>query len=182
MAVPNAREKSSFGFFSPRLSETAIRSFRARPELQDQLRRAFRHVLDFLGLHLIEGEALAVEEASTFAHRARVWVTEGNHNYLRISRVLRSLVCLGLKAEATAFLGYLEDLYLRRGEVIGPRALAYWRARASGTDQNCPGTLAASMSNNRLLLTGSTARSVRTRLAPRAPGQHSGPAAESQVR
>jgi len=134
-------EKSSFGYFTPRLSAAAIEAFRARPELREQLRRAFRHILDFYGLLLLEDGEARVVEASTFSHRARVWITEGNHNYLRISRVLRSLACLGLRAEAEAFLAYLEDLYLRRGDVIGPRTIAYWRLRAAGDGAQLPSDL-----------------------------------------
>jgi len=131
-------EKSAFGFFTPRLSDVAIQAFHARPELRDQLRRALRHSLDFYGLHLLETPQLRVTEAPTFSHRARMWITEGNHNYLRISRILRCLACLGLEREATAFLTYLEDLYQRRGAVIGPRALAYWRLRAAGHGDELP--------------------------------------------
>ncbi len=131
-------EKSSFGYFTPRISPAEIHAFRSRPELRDRLRRALRHALDFLGLQLIEGEVLAVVEGPFFSHRAAAWITEGNHNYLRISRILRSLTCLGLEAEAQAFLAYLEDLYLRRGDVIGPRALAYWRRRAEGDGGEIP--------------------------------------------
>lgn len=131
-------EKGSFGYFTPRLTAAEIVAFRDRPDLREQLRRAFRHILDFYGLRLLEHGEARVVEASTFSHRARRWITEGNHNYLRISRILRSLACLGLREEAEVFLTYLEDLYLRRGDVIGPRAIAYWRLRTAGDTAEVP--------------------------------------------
>lgn len=126
-------EKSSFSYFAPRLTDASIEVFTSRPELQANLRRAFAHILDFYGLRMESGPPLEVVEASTFGHRAAAWVTEGNHNYLRISRILRSLEQLGLSPEATAFLAWLEDLYARRGEVIGERTLSFWRMRARGS-------------------------------------------------
>ena len=131
-------EKSSFSYFAPRLTAETIASFRASPALQSQLRRAFVFILDFYGLELSPGPPMAVSEMSTFSHRARGWVTDGNHNYLRISRVLRCLQVLGLETEARAFLAYLEDLYARRGDTIGPRTLEYWRRRARGDASEVP--------------------------------------------
>lgn len=131
-------EKSSFGFFTPQITDRGVKEFRSSPELRAQLGRAFRFILDFYGLRLADGDDLVVVEASTFSYRARDWVTDGNHNFLRISRILRSLEHLGLAAEASRFLAYLEDLYDRRSDAIGSRTLAYWRLRASGSGDHLP--------------------------------------------
>jgi hypothetical protein len=58
-------------------------------------------------------------------------VTPNNHNFLRISRILRSCSLLGLAAEAAAFLEALEALGETRRPVVGPVTLSYWR-RAIG--------------------------------------------------
>lgn len=131
-------EQSTFSAYSPRLSDVAIHAFRARPELRDQLTRAFSHILDFYGLQLSSGPPIRVVEASTFSHRARSWVTGGNHNYIRISRILRSLQCLGLAAQAEAFLAFLDNLALARPDAIDPRTLQYWRLRAAGDGKAPP--------------------------------------------
>jgi hypothetical protein len=39
------------------------------------------------------------------------WITLGNHNHLRITRILKSLLTLGLQEEAVAFYDCLEDIY-----------------------------------------------------------------------
>ena len=131
-------EKSGFGFFSPTLTESAQSAFRSRPELQERLLESFRFILDFYGLELREEQNLKIEEATAFSYRAREWVTDGNHNFLRISRILRCLEVVGLGEHASAFLTYLEDLYERRAEVIGVRTLNYWRLRASGSGEPLP--------------------------------------------
>ncbi len=65
------------------------------------------------------------------ARQAR-WVTPGNHNLLRLSRILRCLHLLGFEDEARALLRDLEALYKAgAGAAIGPVTLGYWR-RAAG--------------------------------------------------
>jgi len=44
-----------------------------------------------------------VLRAPFFAERAKNWVTPGNHNHLRITRVLKSLRLLGLEPETAGF-------------------------------------------------------------------------------
>jgi hypothetical protein len=39
------------------------------------------------------------------------WISPGNHNHLRITRILKSLLILGLEEEARAFCECLKDIY-----------------------------------------------------------------------
>jgi hypothetical protein len=54
-------------------------------------------------------------------------LTSGNHNFLRISRILRSLSLLGLRTHATALLKCLEGIYAEDPHTIGATTLGYWR-------------------------------------------------------
>src|SRR5262249_56637134 len=86
-------EPSRFNPDAPRLTEADIATFRGDPLLQDHLTRSFERILSFLGLAL--GPDGKVVEGPNLAARAPdVWASP-NHNWLRITRILRSLSLLG---------------------------------------------------------------------------------------
>ncbi|MDX2255402.1 MAG: opioid growth factor receptor-related protein [Pseudanabaenaceae cyanobacterium bins.39] len=49
-----------------------------------------------------------------------------NHNHLRITRILRSLSLLGLKAYAKAFLACLKELDQENPKAIAPQTMEFW--------------------------------------------------------
>jgi len=59
------------------------------------------------------------------------WLSPGNHNYLRLTRILKSLSLVGLDGEARQLLAWLEEIYKTHAPVIGTRTLDFWR-RAVG--------------------------------------------------
>ncbi len=93
---------------APLLNAATIREFRARPELRESLRASFLRMLRFYGLELREG---LVTRAANFAERSPNWLWPGNHNHLRITRILRCLRLAGLESEATAFFACLRTIY-----------------------------------------------------------------------
>ena len=110
-------ERSAFNADAPLLTSEDIAAFRNDPALRDRLRAAYHRMLRFY--------ALPTDTAETFAAQ---WLTPGNHNFLRITRILRCLRLLGLEAEARDFLNHLEALYTAgAGRIIGSRTLEYWR-------------------------------------------------------
>jgi Mg-chelatase subunit ChlD len=67
-----------------------------------------------------------------FEARSRAWLTPGNHNYRRLTRMLASLVVLGRRPLADALLRCLESLYRNRdGGEIGDHAISHWRRQLS---------------------------------------------------
>ena len=54
---------------------------------------------------------MEIRRSASFDERSRVWLTSGNHNFLRISRILRSLSLLGHGKNASALLECLEGIY-----------------------------------------------------------------------
>lgn len=113
---------------APTLDEATILAFHARPELRRALRDSFERMLDFYGfeLHHAEGE-YAIVPGPRWQEAARNWLTPGNHNFLRITRILHSLTLLGHHELATAFLAALEDVYRGHAGVIGTVSVGYWR-------------------------------------------------------
>ena len=95
-------EPSQFNADAPLLTPEDIRAFKSDSLLQANLLKSFRRILTFLGLALTE-EGQVVEGPNFAARVPDVWAVP-NHNWLRITRVLRSLRLLGREAGLFAYL------------------------------------------------------------------------------
>ena len=116
-------EPTKFNSEAPLLTEIDIAAFKSDPLLQANLMRAFERILAFLGLSLSEGNV--VEGANFTARVPDVWASL-NHNWLRISRILRSLMLLGMVAQAQSFYAHLDVLYRSRKFPISTDSFRYW--------------------------------------------------------
>ncbi len=128
-------ERSPYNPSAPVLTRSDIAAFDARPDLRRRLLVAFGRLLDFYGFALAPdrpGEC-TITPGRHHARRTARWVTPHDHNFLRISRILRCLHLLGCPQATTAFLAVLEELARGdAGRMIGAVTLAYWRSAASG--------------------------------------------------
>lgn len=130
-------EASGFNLAAPTLTENSILKFRNRPDLQQKLRDSFLRMMNFYGLEASSGEQIVVNPAAIFDSKSRIWLSPGNHNHLRITRILRCLTILGLESEAKAFFECLSEIY--KGEqnkpipAISDETMRYWRAAVGDT-------------------------------------------------
>jgi len=124
-------EPSGFNLAAPVLDRESIQEFRKRPDLQEKLRVSFLRMTNFYGLEARSGEQIRVTHAPNFAAKRTVWLSPGNHNHLRITRILRCLTVLGLEAEAKAFFECLCEIYDHEQDkpmpAISDDAMLYWR-------------------------------------------------------
>lgn len=129
-------ERSAFNVSAPVLDAGTIHEFRSRPELQENMRASFRRMLTFYGLESVDIHGLVVRPSPCFARRSENWLTENNHNHLRITRILRSLWILGLEAEASAFIDCLAAIYSaeagNRFPRISDETFRFWKSAALG--------------------------------------------------
>ncbi len=124
-------EPSQFNDGAPLLSRADIAAFAARAELRQNLRHSLARQLAFYGFDLAEGPR--VTQAADFPAKAANWLTPHNHNFLRLTRILRALTLLGLGGEARALLAALEEVYRDGGAAaIGARSLGFWRGAVTG--------------------------------------------------
>jgi hypothetical protein len=125
-------EPSNFNPDAPLLTDADIREFKSDPLLRANLLKSCRRVLSFLGLELTEGGE--VTEGANFAQRVPdVWAFP-NHNWLRVSRILRSLTLLGLETQARALFERLRAFVQSRRFPIPADTFGYWtRATQSGS-------------------------------------------------
>ncbi|NMF58056.1 opioid growth factor receptor-related protein [Pseudanabaena yagii] len=121
-------EPSKFSANAPILDESVIAAFLADKELRKNLYRSFKLLLDFYGLQCVTSQELGVQitKAANFDSRRQYWLRPMNHNHLRITRILRSLSLLGLKAYAKAFLACLQELYRENPKAIDPKTMEFW--------------------------------------------------------
>lgn len=113
---------------APILDSSTIHIFRGDPALKGQLLRCFRRMLAFYGLQMNEATKV-ISRAPAFNARAAIWLMNpaGHHNFLRITRIIRSMSCLGLADYSVSFLTIMRDIARREGNgIISPATLTFW--------------------------------------------------------
>lgn len=110
-------ELSRFNSRAPLVTSQTSAAFRDDPELGRALLRSLDLMLDFYGLQRAGDR---IEKGPDFPDRAANWFGAGNHNHLRLSRIVKSLALLGQPALARA----LRDRLLAIADDYGPTAVA----------------------------------------------------------
>jgi hypothetical protein len=128
---------------APTLDDATIAAFHATPEMQQRLRQSFDRMMRFYGFAWsappsrssgpaapASAPAPGLVRAPDFRTQARTWLHPGNHNHLRLTRILRSTLLLGLEAESKALFGALNALYREHPDRIPARTHAFWSSAA----------------------------------------------------
>ncbi len=125
-------ERSGANPSAPVLDAATIAAIQGSAAMQDRLREAFLRMLAFYGFAL-DGDR--VVEGPRFAAASRNWLHAGNHNHLRLTRMLRSLRVLGLEREAAELWDALRGLYERETtagrRTMTPQTFAFWKQAAT---------------------------------------------------
>jgi len=118
---------------APVLEDETIAAFGQDEKLRATLLQGFEMMLEFYGLELLtEGAGLEVREGTDFMEKSETWLIPGDHNHLRISRILLSLRVLSCEEHSLAFLRFLETLCARLPHRFKGKTLPLWRAQATG--------------------------------------------------
>jgi hypothetical protein len=124
---------------SPVLAAEEIAVLRGDRTIRANLRRSLDRMLGVYGLAW-DSERRAIHLAPHFGGQAIVWLSRGNHNLRRLTRILRSLVRAGERDAAAA-------LFVRLGALcrgayratIGAKTFAHWSAALeSSTPDGAP--------------------------------------------
>ena len=123
---------SRFNPDAPLLDDDQIRAFHGDDQLQAELTRSFNRMMDFYGFEVVDKNGqTCIRPAKTWNERKRVWLNPGNHNFLRITRILTCLRLLGADGQAQAFMDALTRVYESEAkEVIGARTFQFWQSAA----------------------------------------------------
>ena len=121
-------EKSAFNASAPLLTADDIVAFKNDSKLRKKLLNSFGRLLRFYGfMFAIDCSIGILERSKSFEQRSRNWLAPRNHNFLRITRILKSLTLLGCSEYAVVFLRSLEEVYKVHFRIIGEETLTYWR-------------------------------------------------------
>jgi len=121
-------ERSGANPGAPTLTPATIAAFLADSALRSELAASLAVMLQFYGLSLTaNADSLRIDQSPDFHERSQVWLSRGNHNYLRLTRILTSLRVLGLPDHAAALLSQMELIARTNREVVGEETLTFWR-------------------------------------------------------
>jgi hypothetical protein len=132
------RRRSPVNPSAPVVTDGTTRAFASRADLRERLAASLDRMLSFYGLGRDRDAAgnvrIALDTAS-FPHLASNWLRPGNHNHLRLTRIMRSLTLLGLAAEARALQRcLLADVAEGPGKNrITPDTIGFWREACRST-------------------------------------------------
>ena len=125
-------EPSAFNPHAPTLTEATVRAFQQAATLRARLGQALHRMLAFYGLVEASRQGrVEIERSADFAAKSRNWLHPGNHNHLRLTRILTCLRLLGLEAQSRALLACLERIAAEHPHAISSTTLAYWRKAAT---------------------------------------------------
>jgi hypothetical protein len=116
-------EPSRFNPSAPLLTSGDRAAFR-QPALAANLRRALERMLAFYGFALQPTTPPRVTRSDQWRDRSAIWLHAGNHNLLRLTRMIRSLALLGQPELARA----LYEAFRRECEGrVTAVTLEYWK-------------------------------------------------------
>jgi Opioid growth factor receptor (OGFr) conserved region len=118
-------EQSRFNTDAPIVNEDILRSFQSDRQLLENLLTSLTVMLKFYGLQYIN-ETKQIERSADYPIRKQEWVNNFDHNYLRITRILKCLMIFGLAAEARSFYQCLAEIYRENSNLIGAETFQYW--------------------------------------------------------
>jgi hypothetical protein len=101
------RRPSGVNPSAPLVTDDDVGAFARDAALRDGLRAAFDRMLTFYGMRRV-GDRIEIDPVR-FSSRAPLWLHPGNHNHLRLTRIMESAATLGLIHDARALQRCLLD-------------------------------------------------------------------------
>lgn len=93
---------------APLTNAETIQAFKNSPELRAKMVASLMTMANFYGLQNENGQFVP---SNDFKARTGAWVAKGDHNHLRITRILTSLRLHGLEGYAKSFFEALQKIY-----------------------------------------------------------------------
>ncbi len=120
---------------APVVREGTRRAFKTSPLLRDNLCRACARMLAFYGLEC-DHDALSpdVVPGEDFADKSGHWMHPGNHNLLRLTRILTSLRLLGRSQCSKSIHACLSRLAAEHPTRIPTMTLRFWDSTQSAPE------------------------------------------------
>ena len=118
-------QKSEFNRRAPVLSKNDIETLKADELVMKNMRKSVSVFLEFLGFRLADNDTVCL--GNDFEYKVSNWLRPRNHNYKRITRLLRFLKLFEFDVTARSLMVLLESLYQGNKEIIGETTYNYWK-------------------------------------------------------
>lgn len=126
------KEPSLFNRNAPILTDEDILEFKNNDIIKSNIIKALKLLLNFYGYHLDEDNFMLVKKTK-YSIRLKYWMTPGNHNFLRITRILKFLKLMDMENYALLFFNELQSLYDNEYKnIIGENTYNYWYNAVKG--------------------------------------------------
>jgi Opioid growth factor receptor (OGFr) conserved region len=116
------KEQSMFNPDAYILNDALLEEMKQDPKVIENMHKAFETMLNFYGLRLQDNK---IFEAANFDERSEEWLTPSNHNFLRLTRILKSLILFGLHHEAQMLFDALQKIHKQNPEITRT-SFSYW--------------------------------------------------------
>lgn len=120
----------------PFLTLEDIKYFKNSKELLDKVLLSYNRMISFYGFcYEINTEEYKskLTFSQNFKIHSRNWLDKGNHNYLRLTRMISCLKSLGLEKEANQLFDVLRRTYICNTWKIGIVTFGFWEKAINGT-------------------------------------------------
>lgn len=122
-------EASRFNTTAPVLTGDEGLMFVTNYNIRSNAHIAFKRIMQFYGLAFINHTNREAVVRYDFSNN---WVTIGNHNHYRMTRILKFLNIIGMHTEADALFAALAGIYSTQPVVIGKVTLGHWLEASKG--------------------------------------------------
>jgi Opioid growth factor receptor (OGFr) conserved region len=122
LVFPNF-EKSKYNTNTPDLTLEEVNAIKNDPVAYTNMLNAWRRMFDFYGFKL-QSDTVLIDFFTPH------WISLGNHNYLRITRIIKCMKIFQLDNLANSLMNCLEELYPEYSVQIGLVTLDFWRNAA----------------------------------------------------
>jgi hypothetical protein len=117
------REKSSMNLSAPIIKDKDIAYIKDSSLIKGNMLISTLLISDFWGI----GKEFTGNEYFVKSNRIKLWVTPMNHNFLRVTRVLKSLVLFDMKDEADILFKCFEEIRNNGNHHIIRGSFTYWK-------------------------------------------------------
>ena len=127
------QQRSRFNPNAPSVNAEDVKAFQADERLRAELVASLRQMLAFYGFSYEEEDGQPIiETGDDWEEKSDHWFHIGNHNLLRITRMLDCLSTMGLGGHAQTFLEALETVCEQEPGAVGERTRDFWRGAVHG--------------------------------------------------
>lgn len=122
-------KKSLFNLFAETHNKDSIIVFKNSMQIRNNMISSLKIMLEFYGFEIINEDEQnpIIKENEDFKDRSKIWLKPKNHNYSRITRIIKSLKLAGLTNYANAVYDVLMQMSKENRDIIGEKSLKYWK-------------------------------------------------------